>query len=172
MEDEVQEKEGKASSWRRNKKVRLGVIVGLIVIAAVIAFLFEKTRIIMIGVIVALLVAFGLEVGNTDVDLGSVVEGNSISESVIERDAEGNLEVAEDGGLLTRVLRDRQGNVVPEGTEGAKYTDEYNCDDFETQPEAQLFFENMGGVDFDVNRLDGNKDGVACQSLPKGVVTE
>lgn len=155
-------------SPRRNKKVRLGVIIGLLVIVAVIGFLFEKTRIMMIGVAVVLLVALGLEVGNTDVDLGSVASGESITDSIVERDESGNLEVAEGGGLLTRILRDRQGNQVAEGTEGAKYTDEYNCDDFDTQPEAQTFFENMGGVDFDVNRLDGNKDGQACQSLPQG----
>jgi hypothetical protein len=51
---------------------------------------------------------------------------------------------------------------------GAKYTNEYNCDDFATQPEAQAFFEKSGGVAGDTNRLDGNKDGQACESLPKG----
>ena len=122
----------------------------------------------MIGVILILLAAFGLEVANTDVDVGSVIDGNSVSESVIERDEDGNLLESEGGGLLTRILRDREGNPVAEGTEGAKYTDEYNCDDFETQPEAQAFFLNAGGVSNDTNRLDGNKDGVACQSLPKG----
>jgi hypothetical protein len=153
--------------WRKDKKIRLGIIIVLLIVVAVVAFFFEKTRIVMIGVAVALLVALGLEASSTDVDLGSVMEGNSISDSVIERDAEGNLETSEDGSLLTRVLRDKEGNVVPEGTEGAKYTDEYNCDDFATQEEAQTFFDNMGGVDFDVNRLDGNKDGIPCQSLPK-----
>ena len=68
-----------------------------------------------------------------------------------------------------RVLRDREGNVVTEGSANAKYTDEYNCDDFETQPEAQIFFDNAGGLENDVNRLDGNKDGVACQALPAGI---
>jgi len=154
--------------FRRSKKTRLTIIVILIVLAAVVAFFFEKTRWFMIGLIIALLAAFGFEAADKDIDLGSVMEGNSISDSVIERDAEGNLETSEDGGFLTRLLRDKEGNVVQEGTEGAKYTDEYNCDDFTTQPEAQRFFENAGGVSNDTNRLDGNKDGVACQSLPKG----
>lgn len=122
----------------------------------------------MIGIGIVLLAAFGLEVANTDVDLGSVMEGNSISDSVIERDEAGNLQADEEGDLVTRLLRNREGEVVPEGTEGAKYTDEYNCDDFETQPEAQRFFEAAGGIEGDVNRLDGNKDGVACQALPQG----
>ena len=115
-----------------------------------------------------LLVALGLETANTDVDLGTLVETRSVSDSVVERDEDGNLETSEDGSLFTRVLRNREGEVVAEGTAGAKYTDEYNCDDFATQPEAQIFFENAGGVEGDVNRLDGNKDGVACQALPAG----
>ena len=48
-----------------------------------------------------------------------------------------------------------------------KYANLDNCDDFKTQPEAQRFFENAGGVKGDTNRLDGDKNGVACQSLPK-----
>jgi hypothetical protein len=153
---------------RRSKKVRLYVIGGLLVIVALLGFFVESIRMWMIGVGVVLLMALGFEIANTDVDLNSVLQGNSISDSVIERDAEGNLEVSEEGDFITRVFRDKTGNVVPEGTAGAKYTDEYNCDDFETQPEAQRFFETSGGIEGDVNRLDGNKDGVACQSLPVG----
>jgi energy-coupling factor transporter ATP-binding protein EcfA2 len=39
---------------------------------------------------------------------------------------------------------------------------------FKTQGEAQTFYNNAGGVQYDTNRLDGNKDGEACESLPKG----
>lgn len=154
------------AGWRRNKKVRLYIIGGLLVIVALLAIFVESIRWWMVGVGTVLLIALGFEVGNTDVDLGSVFQGESLSDSVIERDVEGNLETAADGGLLTRVLRDKEGNVVAAGTAGAKYTDEYNCDDFATQPEAQRFFEKAGGIEGDVNRLDGNKDGVACQALP------
>ena len=42
----------------------------------------------------------------------------------------------------------------------------YNCEDFVTQPEAQTFFDKVGGTKYDVNRLDGDKDGTACESLP------
>ena len=69
---------------------------------------------------------------------------------------------------MTSIWRDQNGDVVAEGTVGAKGEDQYNCDDFATQPEAQVFFDNAGGVANDINRLDGNKDGVACQSLPAG----
>jgi len=154
------------SNLRRSKKTRLVVIIGLLVVVAIIGFLFETTRAWMIGIGAVLLVALGFEVANTDVDLNSMLEGNSVSDSVIERDAEGNLETAEDGGFMTQAFLDMEGNEVPEGTAGAKYADEYNCDDFATQEEAQRFFENAGGVDNDINRLDGNNDGVACQALP------
>ena len=156
------------SNLRRSKKVRLYVIGGLLIIVILLAIFVESIRWWMVGVGTVLLIALGFEVANTDVDLGSVIETGSISDSVIERDEAGNLEAAEDGGFLTRILRDKQGNEVPEGTDGAKYTDEYNCDDFETQAEAQVFFDNAGGIEGDINRLDGNKDGVPCQALPAG----
>ena len=148
------EKETKAAptsapvSWRNSKRVRLGVLIGLIVIAGLVAFFFEKARLWMFGLIALLMVGVGMEATNTDYDLGKMMETKSISQS--------------------KVLRDKSGNVVPAGTAGAKYTDEYNCDDFGTQPEAQKFFQNAGGVKGDTNRLDGNKDGDACESLPKG----
>lgn len=108
----------------------------------------SKLKPVLIGVIVLLLGAFGLEATNNDWDLGKLLSGSSMKEA--------------------KVLRDKSGNVVPAGTVGAKGTDEYNCSDFSTQPEAQTFFDNAGGVSGDTNRLDGNKDGVACQDLPKG----
>ncbi len=101
---------------------------------------------ILLGVIVILLGALGLETSNTDYDLGKIMSGESISDS--------------------KVMRDINGNVVTDGS--GKATDEYNCSDFKTQPEAQKFFTNAGGVSKDTNRLDGNKDGVACQDLPQG----
>lgn len=156
------------ANWRKSKNARLYIIGGLLVLVAVLAFFFEGLRLWMLGIGVVLLIALGFEVGNTDYDLGSVMQGESFGDSKIERDEAGNLETSTEGGFMTRLLRDREGNVVAEGTAGAKYTDEYNCDDFDTQPEAQTFFEKSGGVNGDVNRLDGNKDGVACQSLPQG----
>ncbi len=45
-------------------------------------------------------------------------------------------------------------------------TNTYNCSHFKTQAEAQSVFEQCGGVGNDVHRLDGNKDGSVCESLP------
>ena len=44
--------------------------------------------------------------------------------------------------------------------------DTHNCSDFDTWQEAQAFFESEGGPDSDPHRLDRDKDGIACQSLP------
>ena len=99
--------------------------------------------IVLIGILLA---ALGLESTNNDWDLGKLLSGSSMSEA--------------------KVMRDKEGNVV---TSGGKYTDEYNCDDFKTQEEAQKFYVNAGGVSKDTNRLDGDKDGKACESLPKEI---
>lgn len=106
----------------------------------------------LVAILVVLLAALGLESTNNDWDLGKIMSGESWADSKVERDDKGD------------VMRDKEGNIV---TSGGKKTDEYNCDDFETQAAAQKFFDNAGGVSGDVNRLDGNKDGVPCESLPK-----
>ena len=41
-----------------------------------------------------------------------------------------------------------------------------NCGDFATQAEAQAFFEAVGGPAQDPHRLDGDGNGLACESLP------
>jgi len=42
----------------------------------------------------------------------------------------------------------------------------YNCSDFSTHAEAQSVYEQCGGANNDVHRLDQDKDGLACESLP------
>ena len=99
------------------------------------------------AVIVVLLGALGLEATNNDWDLGKILSGNSVSES--------------------KVLRDKDGNITTDSSRG-KATDEYNCEDFENQPQSQKFFRNAGGPSKDTNRLDGDNDNDACESLPAG----
>ncbi len=120
------------------------------------------------GLLALLAAAFGLELSNNDWDAGKILKGTPPSEAKILRDKNGNIRRDSLGQILTRVMRDKNGNVVPEGTAGAKHTDEYNCADFTTQPEAQRFFDKAGGVGHDTNVLDGDKDGIACESLPNG----
>ena len=123
---------------------------------------------ILLVILAILAGAFGLEVTNNDWDIGKMLSGQSASESKILRGESGNLQQDEAGNFITRVMRDKEGNIVPEGKSGGKYTDEYNCDDFATQVEAQKFYDKAGGVSKDTNRLDGDKDGIPCEDLPRG----
>ncbi len=43
---------------------------------------------------------------------------------------------------------------------------DYDCSDFDTQYDAQEFFESEGGPDDDYHNLDRDGDGVVCESLP------
>ena len=148
----------KKPSWfkqaRGNHKFRLILIGILILIVVGLMFLWEKARIALAVVLVVLLGAFGLEVGQNDWDLGRLWETKSFSESKVSRDESGN------------VLYDVFGNVTTDSASG-KTADDYNCADFKSQPAAQNFFDKLGGVGHDLNRLDGDKDGEACESLPK-----
>jgi micrococcal nuclease len=54
---------------------------------------------------------------------------------------------------------------APSGNYVCTY-DAYNCGDFSTHAEAQSVYESCGGLSHDIHRLDGDKDGEACESLP------
>ncbi len=134
------------ADWRQNKKSRLIIIVGLLILVAVIAFFFEKTRLWMLGIGVILMIALGLEATSTDVDLGKLVETGSLSESMIQRD--------ENGKAL-------YGATCEENV--------YNCSNFKTQPEAQEVYDTCTTAENrDRHGLDRDGDGIACQSLPAG----
>lgn len=158
-EEEISQKEEKTPSklqkLRGSHKARLWIIGILMAIVVILFIFFEKMRVALVIAFIALLAAFGLEVSQNDWDLGKLWQTKSFEQSKVSRDQSGN------------VLFDKFGEITTDSTKG-KGADEYNCDDFETQSEAQNFFEKVGGVGNDVNRLDGNKDGEACESLPKG----
>lgn len=42
----------------------------------------------------------------------------------------------------------------------------YNCSDFKTQAEAQYVFEYCGGTSNDIHKLDRDRDGRVCETLP------
>lgn len=155
MDEEVKTSESKLTNLRSNRKLRLGIIVFLIAVVVVLFIFWEKARIFLAIAGIMLLAALGLEVFQKDYDLEKLWETKSFQQSEIGRDEAGNL------------LFDKLGNVTTDTTQG-KQADEYNCDDFSTQPEAQNFFEKVGGVDNDLNRLDGDNDAVACEALPLG----
>lgn len=143
----------KAKQLRGSHKVRLSVIIVLMIIVAILFFFWEKGRIALVVAFIALLAALGLEVSQNDWDLGKLWDTKSFQESKVSRDETGN------------ILYDINGNITTDSTIGKK-ADDYNCIDFNTQPAAQTFFEKVGGTGNDINRLDGDKDGEACESLP------
>ena len=140
---------------RGNRKFRLAVILVLMAVVAVMFIVWEKARIALAIAFVALLAALGLEASQNDWDLGKLIETRSFEESKVSRDEAGN------------ILFDLDGNMTTDATKGKKASD-YNCDDFVSQPKAQRFFEKVGGTGNDLYRLDGDKDGAACESLPVG----
>ena len=157
-EEKSSEKKTEVSSFtklRYNRKFRLGLIIILLIIIAVLFVIWKKARIGLVIVFITLLAALGLEVSQNDWDLGKLWETKSFQESKVGRDAQGN------------ILFDKLGNITTDKSLGKK-SDDYNCDDFSTKPEAQTFFEKDGGLGNDMNRLDGDKDGQACESLPQG----
>lgn len=163
MDDETKQekaqdkKEGPSTlkKLRYNRKFRLGLILFLMAIIAVLFVFFEKMRIGLVIAFIALLAAFGLEASQNDWDLGTLWETRSFEQAKVARDEAGN------------ILFDKLGNITTDSSIG-KTADDYNCEDFATQPESQAFFEKVGGTGNDINRLDGDKDGQACESLPKG----
>jgi len=163
MEEEIKKEEvlakketpSKLTTLRSNRKLRLGILVFLIAVVVVLFIFWEKARIFLAIAGVMLLAALGLEVFQKDYDIEKLWKTKSFQESEIGRDEEGNL------------LFDVFGNQTTDTTTG-KNADDYNCDDFSTQSQAQTFFEKVGGLGNDLNRLDGDKDGVACEALPLG----
>lgn len=150
--------ERKISTFQRARsshKFRLWLIISLMAFIAILFIFVQKLRIALVVAFIALLAALGLEASKNDWDLGKLIQTRSFQESKVSRDTKGN------------VLFDKLGNITTDNSKGKK-SDDYNCDDFSTQAEAQVFFEKVGGIGNDVNRLDGDKDGIACESLPKG----
>ncbi len=135
---------------RSSKKARLWIIGVLIAIAIASLFFVKATWAkVAIGVVIALLVgAFGMEVSNTDYDLGKLKETGSFAASKIERDEKGN---------LTNV------DAFCNATKS-----DYNCADFKTQAEAMSVYNRCKtlGKNMDVYGLDGDKDGKVCEALP------
>ena len=136
----------------KSKKSRLWIIGGLLAVA-VAAFFFVKGTAakVILGVVIATLVAaFGLEATNHDYDVKKAIETRSLSSAKIERDPQGNV-------------------INVDAFCNAQQAD-YNCSDFKTQPEAQSVYDRCKtlGKNMDVYGLDGNKNGIVCESLPKG----
>lgn len=136
----------------KSKKARLWTIGGLIVVAiALLVFIKNSTaKVILGGVIVALLVALGFEAKDTDIDIGKAIETGSIKKATLKRN--------EEGKLVNIVEFCNQKEV------------DYNCSDFKTQAEAMEVYNKCkdAGKNMDAYGLDRDKDGKVCEALPVG----
>jgi len=110
-----------------------------------------KIRKGVLGVIIVMLLgALGMEVNDTDFDLGALMNGKTMKEAKVIRDKDGNINFDGVSPLIANCE-----------------SDEYNCSDFLYQAQAQDVMERCGGAGKDINNLDGDNDGEACEDLPK-----
>ena len=148
------------SKLRNSKKHRMGVIIALMLIVVGCMLFFKKGLVAFTVILVLLAIALGLDGFDYDADLGKLWETGSYSESRVEtiKDSEGN-SIRLITGMCNR----------------AEY--DLNCDAFATQGEAQAKYSecadeiaaNNPDIDtskLDVYGLDGNNNGIVCESLP------
>ena len=133
-------------------KSRLWIIGGLIALALIALYFVKGTwaKIAIGGMIALLMVAFGMEVKQNDYNVGTLIKTGSFTAAQIPRDANGNLTAAGIDSFCNATQQD------------------YNCSDFKTQPEAQAVYGRCKtlGKNMDVYHLDGNHNGIVCESLP------
>ena len=146
----------KFAKLRRSKNARLILITLLLAILGVMYFMFEKLRAYIIGLAIVLLAAGGMELFDYDIDLGMLWETGSVEESRVQ---------TKNGIKLI----------------GECIANDLNCSNFDTQAEAQELYDrcseniqsyndNLKGKDIkslDIYGLDGNKNGIVCEALPK-----
>lgn len=79
-----------------------------------------------------------------------------------------NVKYADHFQKVQREAREAKRGLWGEGetqpTAAAEAVPDRDCKDFASQEEAQAFFEAQGGPERDPHRLDGDKDGIACES--------
>jgi micrococcal nuclease len=79
--------------------------------------------------------------------------------------ADGACDVAESSTTQPQQSATQEISPTPPIKDECSYN-AYNCSDFSTHAEAQATYEYCGGVNNDIHRLDRDKDGLACESLP------
>lgn len=160
----------KPSSFQQVRNTKSTRIWFMIVLIAVIIGLYMAGIIkkwFAIGLWILLLAAIGIETFNYDLDLGKLWETGNIQESRVSHTKDG--------------IKLMGSCAIPKNGEG-----DLNCSNFNSQPEAQAKYEQCATeitsynvwVDtakvksLDIYRLDGDKDGIVCESLPGAPIQE
>lgn len=102
-----------------------------------------------------------------------------VNAAIYGTDVHGTIRVETDGAQVTVITELGTSTITPapvlDATPGMTPTaglaydpngPDRDCGDFRTHDEAQAFFIAAGGPGRDPHRLDGDDDGVACESLP------
>lgn len=154
----------KLEKARNTKRNRILFMVWLLVILATLWwFKIIKTGFV-IGIGLLILVALGIETLDYDLDLGTLWRTGNIAESRVQH---------RDDGIVLK------GNCIR-----SKETNDLDCANFKTQAEAQAKYDqcaaevasyNVGKTSsqiksLDIYGLDGNKNGIVCESLPRTLV--
>jgi hypothetical protein len=148
---------------RNTKSTRLWFIVLLGVIVFVLWWLKVIKTWFAIGLGIVVLAMFGIQTFDYDLDLQTLWETGSLTESRVQHTS--------DGIVLMGSC------VKPVGQNSA---DDLDCANFKTQPEAQAKYDtcvaqiasyNAGQSadsikNLDIYGLDGNKNGIVCEALP------
>lgn len=138
----------------------MGIIVVLMLIVGALLIFWKKGTIALTVILILLAVALWLEGYDYDADLGKLWETGSYNESRVE------------------TITDSQGNSLRLITGNCNRAEfDMNCSSFTTQNEAQekynecasLLSQNNPDINtnkLDVYGLDGDNDGIVCESLP------
>jgi hypothetical protein len=149
---------------RNTKSTRIWFLVLLVVIVIALYMFGIIKKGFAIGLGVLLLAAIGIQTMDYDLDLGTLWKTGSVKESRVQH--------TKDGVVL-------MGDCVKPAGKSESY--DLNCSNFSTQAEAQAKYdycaeqiaENNKGLDrakimsLDVYGLDGNKNGIVCEALPR-----
>lgn len=144
---------------RKSKKCRISIIWFLMIIVLILIFFWKKFTTLLWIIFILLAIAMWLEWFNYDVDLQKLWKTWNYKESRIEN------------------IKDKNWNTIRLIWQCVKAN--VNCDNFKTQIEAQKVYntcmkeikENNKNIDnpkkLDIYWLDKDKDGIACEALPK-----
>ena len=150
----------KLAELRQSKNARMIFLGVLLLILIVLYFTWGKAKGVLIGLMVLVAIAMGIEATNYDIDLGKLFETGNVQESRVQH--------TKDGVKL-------YGSCIKGG---ADKTD-LNCANFKSQAEAQAKYDECGvqieknntqvknAKSLDIYGLDGDKDGKVCEALPK-----
>ena len=155
----------KLEQARNTKSTRIWVMVALVVILFVLWWFGKIKTAFAVGLGIVLLAAIGIQTFDYDLDLGSLWAGKSIAESRVQQTNDG---VKLMGSCVKPVGADKN---------------DLDCANFQTQAEAQAKYDSCADqigsnnksldkakiMSLDIYGLDGNKNGIVCESLPKGL---